>query len=182
VQAGGCDLVFPHHEMSASHARVAFVPATHVFARVYAHAGMVRYHGEKMSKSLGNLVFVSRLLADGVDPMAIRLALLAHHYRSDWEWTDGVLAEANARLLRWRGALARAGTGGGAAGSPDAVLADVRAALSDDLDAPRALAVIDRWADAVLAEDGAENGAAGERDHGADLVRRTADALLGVSI
>jgi L-cysteine:1D-myo-inositol 2-amino-2-deoxy-alpha-D-glucopyranoside ligase len=186
VQAGGSDLVFPHHEMSASHARVAFVPAAHVFARVYAHAGMVSYHGEKMSKSLGNLVFVNRLLADGVDPMAIRLALLAHHYRSDWEWTDGVLAEADARLFRWRGALARASTGGAAATvsdvptaqSADAVLADVRAALADDLDAPRALAVIDRWADAVLAE----NGAADERDHGADLVRRTADALLGVSV
>ena len=88
VQAGGSDLVFPHHEMSASHARVALSPADHPFARVYVHAGMVSYDGEKMSKSLGNLVFVSKLLADGVDPMAIRMALLAHHYRSDWEWTE----------------------------------------------------------------------------------------------
>ena len=94
VQAGGSDLVFPHHEMSASHARVALAPAEGAFARVYVHAGMVSYHGEKMSKSLGNLVFVSRLLADGVDPMAIRMALLAHHYRSDWEWTDAVLGDA----------------------------------------------------------------------------------------
>src|SRR5690349_15277431 len=102
VQAGGSDLVFPHHEMSASHARVALSPADHPFARVYVHAGMVSYHGEKMSKSLGNLIFVSRLLADGVDPMAIRTALLAHHYRSDWEWTDAVLGDARARLARWR--------------------------------------------------------------------------------
>src|SRR6478752_176355 len=115
VQAGGSDLVFPHHEMSASHARVALVPsgasraaAEGVFARVYVHAGLVSYQGEKMSKSLGNLVFVSRLLADGVDPMAIRMALLAHHYRSDWEWTDAVLGDAQARLARWRAGLARA--------------------------------------------------------------------------
>ena len=108
VQAGGSDLVFPHHEMSASHTRVALAPVAGVFARVYVHAGMVSYHGEKMSKSLGNLVFVNRLLADGVDPMAIRMALLAHHYRSDWEWTNAVLGDAQARLARWRAALARA--------------------------------------------------------------------------
>jgi L-cysteine:1D-myo-inositol 2-amino-2-deoxy-alpha-D-glucopyranoside ligase len=110
VQAGGSDLVFPHHEMSASHARVACPAADggHVFARVYAHSGMVAYQGAKMSKSLGNLVFVSRLRADGVDPMAIRLALVAHHYRADWEWTDAVLAEASDRLNRWRSAVSRA--------------------------------------------------------------------------
>src|SRR4029077_20404132 len=86
VQAGGSDLVFPHHEMSAAHVRVALAPsaasraqAEGVFARVYVHAGLVSYHGEKMSKSLGNLVFVSKLLAGGVDPMAIRVALLDHH-------------------------------------------------------------------------------------------------------
>ncbi|MGO8891368.1 MAG: cysteine--1-D-myo-inosityl 2-amino-2-deoxy-alpha-D-glucopyranoside ligase, partial [Streptosporangiaceae bacterium] len=174
VQAGGSDLVFPHHEMSASHARVALAPGA--FARVYVHAGMVSYHGEKMSKSLGNLVFVSRLVADGVDPMAIRMALLAHHYRSDWEWTDAVLGDAQARLARWRSALARAEAAVPEAGTlaavPDAgppatvpgagpatlasaadrVLAGVRARLRDDLDAPGALAVVDRWADALLAE------------------------------
>src|SRR5207302_7956542 len=141
VQAGGSDLVFPHHEMSASHTRVAFTGAEGVFARVYVHAGLVSYHGEKMSKSLGNLVFVSRLLADGVDPMAIRMALLAHHYRSDWEWTDAVLGDAQARLAHWRAALARAeaaapeavtpGTTPAAAGAM--VLSGVRARLRDDL-------------------------------------------------
>jgi L-cysteine:1D-myo-inositol 2-amino-2-deoxy-alpha-D-glucopyranoside ligase len=177
VQAGGSDLVFPHHEMSASHARAAFAPAADVFARVYAHAGMVSLHGQKMSKSLGNLVFVSVLLADGVDPMAIRLALLAHHYSSDWEWTDDVLAEAVARLAHWREAVARA-AGARAVGAPGhVVLEEIRAAISDDLDAPRALVVIDRWADAVLSE----TPAADLHDHGAGLVRRTADALLGVS-
>src|SRR5207302_820794 len=79
-----------------------------VFARCYAHAGMVRLDGEKMSKSLGNLVFVSRLVADGVDPMAVRLAILAHHYRGDWDWTAAGLAAAQDRLARWRAAVSRA--------------------------------------------------------------------------
>ena len=114
VQAGGSDLIFPHHEFSASHARVAFadgVPGHGVFARCYAHAGMVRLDGEKMSKSLGNLVFVSRLVADGVDPMAVRLAIMAHHYRGDWDWTADGLAAAQDRLARWRAAVDRAASG-----------------------------------------------------------------------
>ncbi|RYJ05369.1 MAG: cysteine--1-D-myo-inosityl 2-amino-2-deoxy-alpha-D-glucopyranoside ligase, partial [Actinomycetales bacterium] len=85
VQGGGSDLVFPHHEMSASEARVA---TGEPFAQAFVHAGMVGYEGEKMSKSKGNLVLVSRLREDGTDPMAIRVALLGHHYRSDWEYTD----------------------------------------------------------------------------------------------
>jgi len=193
VQAGGSDLVFPHHEMSASHARVALAPGA--FARVYVHAGMVSYHGEKMSKSLGNLVFVSRLVADGVDPMAIRMALLAHHYRSDWEWTDAVLGDAQARLARWRSALARAEAAVPEAGPPatvpgagpatlasaaDRVLAGLRARLRDDLDAPGALAVVDRWADALLAEPPTRitpHDLAGAR-----LVQAAIDALLGISL
>src|SRR6516225_7695084 len=111
VQAGGTDLIFPHHEMSASHARVALGdqarPGEPVFARRYLHAGMVRLDGEKMSKSLGNLVFVSALVADGVDPMAVRLAILAHHYRGDWDWTADRLAAAQDRLARWRAAVHR---------------------------------------------------------------------------
>ena len=175
VQAGGTDLVFPHHEMSASHARVA--DGGQAFARVYAHSGMVAYQGAKMSKSLGNLVFVSRLRAAGVDPMAIRLALIAHHYRSDWEWTDAVLAEAQARLDRWRAAVARALVAGTpAVPAADAVLATVRERLADDLDSPGAVAAIDAWADAVLAgPDGGESG-------GAALIRDTVDALLGIAL
>ncbi len=186
VQAGGSDLVFPHHEMSASHARVACASADeeHAFARVYAHSGMVAYQGAKMSKSLGNLVFVSRLRAAGVDPMAIRLALVAHHYRSDWEWTDAVLAEARGRLDRWRAAVARAESAGDLAPSqalplvPTAkeVLATVRERLADDLDAPGAVVAVDGWADAVLARPGA----AGPGD--AALIRDTVDALLGVAL
>jgi len=115
VQAGGTDLIFPHHEMSASHARVALGDGLHArgeggvraFARHYVHAGMVRLDGEKMSKSLGNLVFVSSLLAAGTDPMAIRLAILAHHYRGDWDWTAAGLEAAEQRLARWRAAVNR---------------------------------------------------------------------------
>jgi L-cysteine:1D-myo-inositol 2-amino-2-deoxy-alpha-D-glucopyranoside ligase len=179
VQAGGSDLVFPHHEMSASHARVACPPddGGHAFARVYAHSGMVAYQGAKMSKSLGNLVFVSRLRAAGVDPMAIRLALIAHHYRADWEWTDAVLADARARLERWRAAVARTAlTGTSAVPAADAVLATVRARLADDLDAPGAVAVIDAWADAVL------EGTGGLGPADAALISDIADALLGVAL
>jgi L-cysteine:1D-myo-inositol 2-amino-2-deoxy-alpha-D-glucopyranoside ligase len=178
VQAGGTDLVFPHHEMSAAHARLALgelaEPGEPVFARRYVHAGMVRLDGEKMSKSQGNLVFVSQLLERGTDPMAIRLAILAHHYREDWDWTDAGLAAAQARLDRWRAAAAD-GTAGSA---PDAgVIAGVRERLADDLDAPGALAVVDAWADAVLA--GRAGAGTGEP---AALVRDTVDALLGVSL
>jgi L-cysteine:1D-myo-inositol 2-amino-2-deoxy-alpha-D-glucopyranoside ligase len=188
VQAGGSDLVFPHHEMSASHARVALAPATRAFARVYVHAGMVSYQGEKMSKSLGNLVFVSKLLAGGVDPVAIRMALLAHHYRSDWEWTDAVLGDARARLARWRAALARAEAAAPDAVTPDTdpaaaaemVLSGVRARMRDDLDAPGALAVVDRWADIMVAEPPTRITAADLA--GARLVKATVDALLGISL
>ena len=190
VQAGGSDLVFPHHEMSASHARVALAPGA--FARVYAHAGMVSYLGEKMSKSLGNLVFVSRLVADGTDPMAIRMALLAHHYRSDWEWTDDVLGDAQARLDRWRAALTRAEAalpgvppGDAQANEAETVLSGVRVRMGDDLDAPGALAVVDRWADALLAAPAAAvtpPHPAGTGLAGARLVRDTVDALLGIQL
>ncbi len=208
VQAGGSDLVFPHHEMSASHARVALAPEG-VFARVYAHAGLVSYRGEKMSKSLGNLVFVSRLLADGVDPMAIRMALLAHHYRSDWAWTDAVLGDAQARLSHWRTALARAeavipeavltanpglaaedetegwetefgAPGARPPGLAEQVLAGVRARLRDDLDAPGALTIVDRWANSLLHEPPTRF--TPREVAGARLVKQTVDALLGISL
>ncbi|HTZ27829.1 MAG TPA: cysteine--1-D-myo-inosityl 2-amino-2-deoxy-alpha-D-glucopyranoside ligase [Streptosporangiaceae bacterium] len=183
VQAGGTDLIFPHHEMSASHARVALAgrasPGDPVFARHYAHAGMVRLDGEKMSKSQGNLVFVSRLIAGGADPMVIRLAILAHHYRGDWDWTDAGLAAAQARLDRWRAAVAAAtapaapGSAAAPATSAAGVLTAVRERLTDDLDAPGALAAVDAWADAALAAPGATDGS---------LVRDTVDALLGVAL
>ncbi|GAB3262950.1 cysteine--1-D-myo-inosityl 2-amino-2-deoxy-alpha-D-glucopyranoside ligase [Nocardioides dilutus] len=147
VQAGGSDLVFPHHEMCAGHAQVADPSAP--FARVYSHAGMVAYDGEKMSKSLGNLVFVSALRNSDVDPMAIRLVLLRHHYRSDWEWLDAELWDAVDTLESWRRALS---LGAGAPAGP--VVTEVLAALADDLDAPRAVAAVQAWVDATLGSTG----------------------------
>ncbi|WP_087508576.1 cysteine--1-D-myo-inosityl 2-amino-2-deoxy-alpha-D-glucopyranoside ligase [Cellulomonas iranensis] len=168
VQGGGSDLVFPHHECSASHLRLLDDGQA---ARVHAHGGMVGYEGHKMSKSRGNLVLVSRLLADGVEPMAVRLAVLAHRYRDDWEWTDAGLAQARERLATWRRAMS--GNGGPAA-TP--VLAGVRAAVADDLDTPRAIAVVDAWAAEALAGQGpTHEGAPG-------VVARTVDALLGVRL
>jgi len=165
VQAGGSDLVFPHHEMCATDAQVT---TDEVFARAYLHSGMVGLDGEKMSKSRGNLVFVSALRREGVDPMAIRLALLSQHYRTDWMWSPHLLVRAQERLATWRRAV-RLDSGLNA----DGVLAEVRAALADDLDAPRALAAVDAWADASLDIDDDDAGAPA-------LVARTVDALLGV--
>jgi L-cysteine:1D-myo-inositol 2-amino-2-deoxy-alpha-D-glucopyranoside ligase len=190
VQAGGSDLVFPHHEMSASHARVAYGgpdgPDGPVFARHYLHTGMVRLGGEKMSKSRGNLVFVSRLLAGGADPMAIRLAILAHHYSDDWDWDDAGLAGAADRLERWRAALTAASEASPQAMSgPETpatgLLAAIRERLAADLDAPGALAAVDAWADSVLAAPGSP-ALASLGPSGAGLIRDAIDALLGVAL
>ncbi|MGJ3509322.1 cysteine--1-D-myo-inosityl 2-amino-2-deoxy-alpha-D-glucopyranoside ligase [Enemella sp. A6] len=167
VQGGGSDLVFPHHEMSAAHAHTA---SGRPFAQHWLHSGMVGLDGEKMSKSKGNLVFVSRLRHEGVDPRAIRLALLAQHYRDDWMWTYPGLCEATDRLARWREAVHN-DTGLNAA----ATIAEVRAALRDDLDAPRALAAIDAWAGGSLAIDSDDTEAPGE-------IIDAVDALLGVNL
>jgi L-cysteine:1D-myo-inositol 2-amino-2-deoxy-alpha-D-glucopyranoside ligase len=168
VQGGGSDLIFPHHEMCASGAEVATSRAP--FAYAYVHAGMVGLDGAKMSKSKGNLVFVSTLREEGVDPMAIRLALLAHHYRTDWDWDGGAVTTAAKRLDRWRSAVD--------AGGPDAtpVVADVRQALADDIDAPGALAAVDAWADAALS-----GGTTGGVD-GAAEIRAVTDLCLGVAV
>ncbi|HET8657739.1 MAG TPA: cysteine--1-D-myo-inosityl 2-amino-2-deoxy-alpha-D-glucopyranoside ligase [Micromonosporaceae bacterium] len=168
VQGGGNDLVFPHHECSAAHAERLTGVAP--FARHYVHAGMIGLSGEKMSKSQGNLVFVSRLRADRVDPMALRLALMAGHYRTDRQWTDDLLKEGELRLARWREAAARPS---GPSGQD--LLARVRERLADDLDAPSALSIVDRWADAALAAAGSDPGAP-------ELVASTVDALLGVRL
>ncbi|RYU11541.1 cysteine--1-D-myo-inosityl 2-amino-2-deoxy-alpha-D-glucopyranoside ligase [Nocardioides iriomotensis] len=166
VQGGGSDLIFPHHEMSASEAQAAFTGLT--FAQAYAHVGMVGYDGEKMSKSKGNLVLVSKLREAGVDPMAIRLALLRHHYRGDWEWTDADLSSAEDLLATLREAVA---AGAGAPTAP--VVEKVHAALASDLDAPTAVTALRDWAWATREGDRSEDGAG-------DVVRRLADASLGL--
>jgi L-cysteine:1D-myo-inositol 2-amino-2-deoxy-alpha-D-glucopyranoside ligase len=176
VQGGASDLVFPHHEMSASHGHLL---GAHPYAHAYVHAGLVSFEGQKMSKSRGNLVLVSELRDAGVEPAAIRLAILAHHYRSDWEWTDAGLREAQARLARWRAA-----TSADRGPDADGVLAAVRERLADDLDAPGALAAVDAWAEAAeRAQDAdADRPGADLVDGAPRLVRDTVDALLGVKL
>jgi L-cysteine:1D-myo-inositol 2-amino-2-deoxy-alpha-D-glucopyranoside ligase len=163
--------VFPHHEFSAVHAEA--LTATKPFARAYVHAAMIGLDGEKMSKSRGNLVFVSKLRGEGVDPMAIRLALLSGHYRTDRFWAPELLDTARARLATWRRAVALP------AGAPAApVLQGLRERLSDDLDSPGAIALVDAWAAATLAagpDDELEDGAPG-------VVSDAVDALLGVAL
>ncbi|MEP7160349.1 MAG: cysteine--1-D-myo-inosityl 2-amino-2-deoxy-alpha-D-glucopyranoside ligase [Dermatophilaceae bacterium] len=164
VQGGGTDLIFPHHEMSAVGASA--LTGERPFADAFVHQAMVGYQGAKMSKSLGNLVLVSAVRNAGVDPMAIRLALLGHHHGADWEWIDADLTGGLNRLARWREAASRE------AGPPaDVTLKTVRDALADDLDTPRALAAIDTWA----AADGTVPQAPA-------LVADIADALLGVRL
>ncbi len=168
VQGGGTDLIFPHHEMSAVQA--CGLTGASTFARLYVHQAMVGLGGEKMSKSKGNLVLVSKLRESGVDPMAIRLALLAHHYRTPWDWTDQTLMDAQLGLGTWRSGLS--GNGGPPA---DSTIARIRECLADDLDAPGALVAVDDWVRESLAGGGTELGAPG-------LVGRALDALLGIRL
>ncbi len=167
VQGGGSDLVFPHHEMCAAEGRAV---TGKPFAEAYVHVGMVGLDGEKMSKSRGNLVFVSRLRASAVDPMAIRTALLAHHSRTDWEGTDADLRRAEQRLELWRRAVH-----GATAVSADDLVVVVRESLRDDLHADRAMTAVDEWARASL------TGRADDPDARA-LVGATVDALLGIRV
>ena len=173
VQGGGSDLAFPHHEMCASVAHVAMGRTP--FARVYSQAGMVGLGGEKMSKSEGNLLLVSRLRADGHDPMAVRLALLAHHYRGDWEWTSDELGQAEGRLRRWRAALRSGGQ------DANALVKQVREAMAHDLDAPAALAAVDAWAADRLAPTEPSPSDSDAQDAAQDA-RAVIDASLGIAL
>ena len=131
LHGGGSDLVFPHHECEAAQSEAV---TGEPFVRHWMHTAMVGLDGIKMSKSLGNLVFVSDLLKEW-EPAAIRLAIVGQHYRHDWDWTGELLPEAAARLVRWR----RAGPGEGG-------LDDARAALDDDLDTQGAIRAVDEAA------------------------------------
>lgn len=131
LHGGGTDLIFPHHECETAQSEAA---TGEPFVRHWMHVGMVRLGGQKMSKSLGNLVFVGDLLKEW-DPMVVRLALLSRHYRSAWDWDESLLHEAEVRLSRWK-----------AAGEGDAGVDAVRGCLDADLDAPAALEVVDQEA------------------------------------
>lgn len=159
IQGGGSDLAFPHHEFSAAHAEAAH--GIDRMAGHYVHAGMIALDGVKMSKSLGNLVFVHKLTEAGHDPSAIRLAVFAGHYRTDRDFSDRILDEAEARLARWRENLAKDVDKDEAL----ATVATLREALADDLDTPRALSLLDATS--------------GDHDR---IVATAVDGLLGVRI
>lgn len=175
VQGGGSDLSFPHHEMGASEAQR--ITGQWPFARHYVHSGMVAWQGHKMSKSRGNLVFVSQLRHEGVDPMAIRLALLAHHYRSDWAWTPHGLQGAVERLTRLRAAVT-------VASPPEAesTVQRMREVLADDLRAPAALDALDDWCYRTLNTGSANPDADGPGSDSGSLIAAATDALLGVRL
>ncbi len=133
LHGGGSDLIFPHHESERAQSEAA---TGEPFVRHWMHTALIGKDGEKMSKSLGNLVFVDALRKEW-GPMAIRIALTSHHYRTPWEWDDDAMPLATARLETWRAAIG---------GRPDPVVEDVRQRLDDDLDTPGAFAAIDEVA------------------------------------
>ena len=165
LQGGGSDLIFPHHFMSAAQAQAM----TGIeFARAYVHTGMVGLDGEKMSKSKGNLVFVSKLIADGIDPMIIRYALLQSKYREDRMWDESVLSSAHKAVVRIRLNLSKSEV---APSGP--LLEHLITALSADLDTPSALLAINKWCEASEKEPQVDE---------AGIVSRALDSLLGLAL
>jgi L-cysteine:1D-myo-inositol 2-amino-2-deoxy-alpha-D-glucopyranoside ligase len=165
IQGGGNDLIFPHHEMCAAQAHVI---TGKELAHSYVHTGMIGLDGEKMSKSKGNLVFVSRLVASGVDPMSIRWALMSDHYRSDRMWSDLVLHKAQASITQLRAALSQENSA-----PTEELINSIVLALSDDLNTPLVVSTINTWSQETLA--GAKGG-------NSDELRLVLDALLGIKI
>ncbi|WIM68852.1 cysteine--1-D-myo-inosityl 2-amino-2-deoxy-alpha-D-glucopyranoside ligase [Corynebacterium breve] len=159
IQGGGSDLAFPHHEFSAAHAEAAH--GVDRMAGHYVHSGMIGLDGVKMSKSLGNLVFVHKLTEEGHEASAIRLAVFNQHYRSDRDFSMAGLARAEERLRKWRGIVAKQCSEHDAL----ATVNSVRAALADDLNAPLALSIVDE-------APGDHNGIVADAVHG----------LLGVQL
>lgn len=165
IQGGGNDLLFPHHEIGAAQAALL---TGKDYARIYMHTGLIGLDGEKMSKSQGNLVFLSKLVADGIDPIAVRLALMTEHYSEDRMWTDDRLSKAiqfvdRLRLLLSRPEVAPTST----------VVQEIIDALSRDLNTPRAIEILNAWCDET--EKGSTGGSAGE-------LSRALDLLLGITL
>ena len=165
IQGGGSDLIFPHHEMCRSQAMIL---TGKELATNYVHAGMIGLDGEKMSKSKGNLVLVSTLVAKGVDPMAIRYALMSDHYRNDRSWSDVVLKRAEESLLRLRRAFEL-----DSIHETTEVTNSIISALADDLNTSAVVHALDAWVTKSL--EGSSGG--DKRDF-----RNTLDALLGLKL
>ena len=165
IQGGGSDLIFPHHEMCAAQAQML---AGKPLASTYVHAGMIGLDGEKMSKSKGNLVFVSKLVAAGRDPMAIRWALMKDHYRQDRMWTDELLVAAESELIALRSCLAQDDV------APTSDLIEkIVDALSDDLNTKGVISVLNTWV---------ERTQSGDTGGDAQSLVRALDALLGIKL
>ena len=165
IQGGGSDLIFPHHEMCAAQAQVI---SGKPLASTYVHAGMIGLDGEKMSKSKGNLVFVSKLLAAGTDPMAIRWALMKSHYRTDRMWTDDLLVEAETEIVALRSALRSEKV----AATSD-LIEQIVECLADDLNTPAVIAAINTW----VAQSQSEGDAGKAKD-----LETALDSLLGIKL
>lgn len=165
IQGGGSDLIFPHHEMSAAQGKIL---QGREFASHYVHAGMIGLDGVKMSKSLGNLVFVSKLVASGVDPMAIRWALMESHYSTDRSWSDELLSEASEWIVRLRRALSMMETA-----PTDSVIEKIIESQSNNLDTTQSLKEIKSWVSA--SERGSQGGTPGE-------LSRALDSILGLAL
>ena len=163
IQGGGSDLIFPHHEMCAAQAHLL---TGKELASSYVHTGMIGLDGEKMSKSKGNLVFVSRLVAAGTDPMAIRIALMSDHYRHDRMWSQGLLEKAENQLAQIRKAVEASN-----AAPTDIVIHKIIEALSEDLNTPKVLSILADWSSETL--NGATGGTTNE-------LRDALDSLLGL--
>jgi L-cysteine:1D-myo-inositol 2-amino-2-deoxy-alpha-D-glucopyranoside ligase len=165
IQGGGSDLIFPHHEMCAAQAKVL---SDKELAAHYVHAGMIGLDGEKMSKSLGNLVFVSKLVAAGRNPMAIRWALMKSHYRQDRMWNEEILVEAEMEIAQLRAVLSSESFG-----STDQLIQGIISAISDDLDTPKALSLINYWVNAATIH---------ETSNDAQELLNVLDAVLGLKL
>lgn len=165
IQGGGSDLIFPHHEMSAAQARVS---TGRSFAQFYVHTGMIGLNGQKMSKSLGNLVFVSTLVRSGVNPMTIRCALMMNNYTADRMWDDELLLTAQSFLDSLTLVLSQT-----QCAPTSKLIREIIQALSNNLDTKKVFVLLQDW----ISESakGAEGGNPGE-------LSRTLDALLGVAI
>lgn len=165
IQGGGSDLIFPHHEMCAAQAQVL---SGKPLAGNYVHAGMIGLDGEKMSKSKGNLVFVSKLVAAGRDPMAIRWALMKDHYRTDRMWSDELLINAETELTALRSALKQ-----NQVAPTSQLIQEIIDLLADDLNTPAIIHSINNWV--AQSQTGATGGEA-------DSLTNALDTLLGIKL
>jgi len=163
IQGGGSDLIFPHHEMCAAQAQVL---SGKPLSATYVHAGMIGLDGEKMSKSKGNLVFVSKLIEAGTEPMTIRWALMKNHYRTDRMWSDELFKEAEIEIVTLRDCLSR-----GQVAPTQELIANIIGYLADDLNTESVIAALNTWMEQTIA---------GDTGGDAMSLAKTLDALLGI--